>query len=125
MIVGIGTDLVHIPRIAEMHKRWGARFVHRIFCDEEAEYCLSYREPAHFLATRFAAKEACSKALGTGMGKGVSWRQICVIHDKNNRPILRLSGKALCRARDIGAQRWHVSLTHEHEYAHAIVILED
>ncbi len=125
MIKGLGTDLVHIPRIAEIYTRWGERFINRIFCNDEISYCLSHRDPAHFFAIRFAAKEACSKALGTGMSKGVSWRQICVIHDEQGKPALKLSGSALEIAVAQGARRWHLSLTHEHEYAHAVVILED
>ncbi len=125
MIIGIGTDMVHIPRISELFEKWGDRFIQRIFCEEEIAYCLRHRNPSHSLATRFAAKEACSKALGTGMGKGVTWQQMCVVSEVSGRPAMRLSGNALRRAASLGAARWHLSLTHEHEYAHAVVILED
>ena len=125
MIIGIGTDMVHIPRIRQLFERWGERFTGRIFCEEEVAYCLRHRDPSHTLAIRFAAKEACSKALGTGMSQGITWQQICVGHEVSGRPVLHLSGAARRRAARLGASRWHLSLTHEHEYAHAIVILED
>ncbi len=125
MIVGIGTDMVHIPRIAQLFGKWGDRFLQRIFCENEIAYCLRHRDPSHTLAARFAAKEACSKALGTGMGAGVTWLQMCVIPEESGRPAIRLSGNARRRASVIGAAKWHLSLTHEHEYAHAVVILED
>jgi len=125
MIIGMGTDLVYIPRIAQMLERWGERFIHRIFCEEEIVYCFRHRNPAYALAARFAAKEACSKALGTGMGEGVAWRQMCVGKETSGRPVLYLSGAAGRRAAVLRASAWHLSLAHEHEYAHAIVILED
>ncbi len=125
MIVGIGTDLVYIPRISQVFERWGDRFTGRIFCEEEMLYCMKHRDPSATLAIRFAAKEACSKALGTGMRDGIVWRQMCVVHEDSGKPVLHLSGAARRRAAAMGALRWHISLTHEYEYAHAIVILED
>ncbi len=125
MIIGIGTDLVHVPRLSRIVERWGERFLNRIFCEEEIAYCFRYKYPSHSFASRFAAKEACSKALGTGMSRGVTWRQMCVLNRQAGQPVLRLSGVAMQRAAELGGRRWHLSLTHDHEYAHAVVILED
>lgn len=125
MIVGIGTDLVYIPRISQLYRRWGDRFVSRIYCEDEISYCLKHKDPSHTLAIRFAAKEACSKALGTGIRDGVSWKRMCVLHEVSGKPVLMLRGAALLRAEAMGAIHRHISLTHEHEYAHAVVILEN
>ena len=123
MIVGLGTDIVHIPRVASALERWGQRFLDRVFTPEEQAYCLGYARPEQNLAVRLAAKEACSKALGTGMRSGVAWRQMAVGHEPSGRPILHLSGAALARAKELGATGWQVSLSHEREYALAVVIL--
>ena len=123
MIIGLGIDLVHIPRVERAVNRWGERFLSRVFTSEECSYCLRHKKPAQNLALRFAAKEACSKALGTGMRSGVTWRQIAVTHEPSGRPVLRLSGPTLKKATDMGAGTWHVSLSHEGEYATAVVIL--
>ncbi|NIA08183.1 MAG: holo-ACP synthase [Nitrospiraceae bacterium] len=125
MVLGLGIDLVHIPRIEKAFDRWGEKFLFRVFSQEECNYCLRHKRPAQTLAIRFAAKEACSKALGTGMRSGVAWRQMTVSHEPSGRPILHLSGPALKRAKALGAKSWHVSLSHEEEYATAVVIMSD
>ena len=125
MIVGVGTDMVYIPRIDAIFKRWGKGFTRRVYCCDELAYCLRHRDPAQRLALRFAAKEAFVKAIGTGISGGITWRQICVVRDKTGRPSIVLSDMAAQKAEEIGVRRCHVSLTHEHEYAHAVVILED
>ena len=123
MILGLGIDLVHIPRVEKAVNRWGEKFLSRVFTSEESSYCLKHKQPAQGLALRFAAKEACSKALGTGMRLGVTWRQIAIAHEPFGKPVLHLSGSALKRATDMGANAWHVSLSHEGEYATAVVIM--
>lgn len=123
MIIGLGTDIVHIPRIADALGRWGQRFLDRVFTPEEQEYCLRQRQPEQGLALRFAAKEACSKALGTGMRKGVIWRQIAVGREASGKPFLQLSGRALKRAQDLRVTSSHVSLSHEKDYGVAVVVL--
>ncbi len=125
MVLGLGIDLVHIPRIERALDRWGERFLSKVFTHEELSYCLRHKRPAQTLAIRFAAKEACSKALGTGMRSGVAWRQMAITHEPSGRPILHLSGPALERAKALGANSWHVSLSHEGEYATAVVIMSD
>jgi holo-[acyl-carrier protein] synthase len=124
MIVGIGIDLVHIPRIARAVARWGDRFTGRVFTPEELGYCLRHRQPEWCLALRFAAKEACSKALGTGIRRGVAWRHMAVFNEPSGRPVLHLSGGALKRAEDLKGSRWHLSLSHDGEYAIAVVIID-
>lgn len=123
MILGLGIDLVHIPRVEKAVNRWGERFLYRVFTSEECSYCLKHKQPSQGLALRFAAKEACSKALGTGMRLGVTWLQIAIAHEPSGKPVLRLSGSALKKATDMGADAWHVSLSHEGEYATAVVIM--
>jgi holo-[acyl-carrier protein] synthase len=124
MIVGLGIDLVFIPRIEEALIKWEDRFLKRVFTSDELDYCLSQKNSSFPLALRFAAKEACSKALGTGMRQGVSWREISVVHEKSGKPVLHLTGNALKKAKDLGGASWHVSLSHEREYATAVVIIE-
>jgi len=124
MIVGIGTDLVQIKRIEAALHRSGPRFAERILAPEErAEYAAAAR-PAVFLAKRFAVKEAASKALGTGIAKGISWHHIQLGHDALGAPLLQLSGAAAERQRLQRIDGLHVSLSDEQEYVIAYVILE-
>ena len=124
MVLGIGLDLVYIPRIERAVKRWGERFLQRIFSDVEREYVFKKRDPFQSLALRFAAKEACAKALGTGIGtNGIRWNQIVVINRERGRPELHLKGAALRQAKEIGASSWLVTMSHERTYAAAVVIL--
>ncbi len=125
MILGLGIDLVHIPRIEGVINRFGHRFLNRVYTEQEIEICLKRKRPSEAFAIRFAAKEACSKALGTGMRKGVAWRQMEVLQENSGRPVLVLNGNARRLAMQIGAQSWMVSLSHEGEYATAVVILQN
>jgi holo-[acyl-carrier protein] synthase len=113
MIFGVGVDLVQVARIGASLERYGERFARRILAEEELPDFRSAARRSHFLAKRFAAKEACAKALGTGMRHGVSFRDIRVAHDAAGRPSLALTGKAraLADARRIAAS--HLSLTDE------------
>ncbi|WP_210396712.1 holo-ACP synthase [Motiliproteus sediminis] len=124
MIAGIGTDLVQIKRIAAALERSGPRFAERILAPEErAEYAAAAR-PAVFLAKRFAVKEAASKALGTGIAKGVSWHHIQLRHAASGAPLLHLCGRAaeLQQVQQIDAL--HVSLSDEQDHVIAFVVLE-
>jgi len=125
MIYGIGIDLVHIPRIETMLKRWGNRFVQRVFTPQEAELCFNKPHPPSSFALRFAAKEAFSKALGLGMRKGVRWKDIEVFHFPGGKPGLRLQGRSsdICREKKIS--RFHLSLSDEGAYGAAMVVLEE
>ncbi|WP_374533316.1 holo-ACP synthase [Phenylobacterium sp.] len=128
MIIGIGSDLSDIRRVAETLERFGDRFTHRIFT--EIERTRSERKPdrASSYAKRFAAKEACAKALGTGMRAGVFWRDMGVVNMRSGQPTMALTGGAAQRLAAMtpaghGAVI-HLSLTDDHPYAQAFVIIE-
>jgi holo-[acyl-carrier protein] synthase len=124
MIFGVGVDLVNVERLETVLRRWGDRFVKRVFTDQEAEFCFKRAHPASPLALRFAAKEAFSKAIGLGMRKGIRWRDIEVFHYPGGRPGLRLQGRSseICREKRI--TRFHLSLSDEGRYGVAVVVLE-
>jgi len=98
--------------------RWGERFLRRVYSDAELAYCRG-RIPE--LAARFAAKEAVSKALGTGM-KGVSWVEMEVLGDRRGKPYVTLYGRALARAKELGLSEWAISLSHTDNAAIALVV---
>ena len=127
MIVGIGSDLVDIRRIAESLERFGERFTHRIYTDGERAKAAGRADPAPTYARRFAAKEAASKALGVGIS-GLAWRDIEVANDARGAPALRLHGGAAARLVEItpdGCEaRLHLSLTDDPPYALAFVVIE-
>lgn len=131
MIVGIGNDLLDIRRIEGVLSRHGQRFIKRCFTETEIEKAESRREAGTaeaIYAKRFAAKEACSKALGTGFSDGVYMKDIGVVNDENGRPLLSLTGGALARLQTITpegmAPRLHLSLTDEPPLAEAFVMIE-
>ena len=92
-IFGIGTDIINIKRINNSIKRGGLNFKKKIFSDREIKYCEKKKNPSAFYAKRFAAKEAFSKALGTGISKGISFNEIIVKNIKSGKPLIKLSGK--------------------------------
>ena len=124
MILGLGIDIVEIDRIERAASRHGGRFLRRIFTEAEREFADSTARPAEHLAARFAAKEAAAKALGTGVAGGVRFREMEVVREGSGKPSMRLSGRAAERARELGATRVHVSLTHTRSHAAAVVVLE-
>ncbi len=124
MIYGIGIDLVHVPRMEAVLRRWGERFVRRVFTAIEEEICIRRAFPPSSFALRFAAKEAFSKAMGLGMRNGIRWRDVEVFHFPGGRPGLRVQGRSLDLCRDNGIKRLHVSLSDEGEYGAAMVVLE-
>ena len=113
-----GVDLIEVARVEEAATRHGERFYERFFTPGERAYC-GERFPA--LAARFAAKEAVSKALGTGIGD-VSWREIEVVSGERNKPEVRLHGAAERLAAELGLTTWSLSLSHTHEHAIAFVV---
>jgi holo-[acyl-carrier protein] synthase len=125
MILGIGTDVVEVPRIQQSIDRFGERFVRRIYTDSERSYAGSKANAAERFAARFAAKEACMKAIGTGWNFGVTWKDFEVVNERSGRPALRLNGVARAVAERLGVRRTSISLTHTGELALAVVILED
>jgi holo-[acyl-carrier protein] synthase len=121
---GIGIDICKVERLAESLGRFGERMEKRLFTPDELAYCRGYKDPLPHLAARFAAKEAASKALGTGMAGGVGWTQIEVVQPGGRVPTLRLSGVAAERFAAIGATHSHLSLTHDGGFAVACVVME-
>jgi holo-[acyl-carrier protein] synthase len=124
MIYGIGVDLIHVVRIEEALKRFGERFVRRVFTDSEAEICLRRASPGSCFALRFAAKEAFSKAVGLGMRKGVRWKDIEVFHHPGGKPGLRLYGRSREVCDEAGVTSAHLSLSDDGGYGVATVVLE-
>ena len=121
---GIGVDVCRVDRIAESLARFGERMEKRLFTADEMAYCRQHKDPLPHLAARFAAKEACSKALGTGMAAGVGWTQIEVIQPGGHVPVLRLSGRANEVFAARGATASHLTLSHDGGLAVACVVLE-
>lgn len=114
----LGVDIIEISRIEKTLERWGQRFLGRIFT--EAEITLTRSKPSS-LASRFAAKEAVMKTLGTGVN-GVSWREIEILADHRGKPMVCLCGKAHDRAKELGLNNLSVSLSDSREYAVAFVV---
>lgn len=127
MILGIGNDLVDIRRIEDGIARFGERFLNRIFCAEEREFCEKHAKSAGRYAKRFAAKEAASKALGTGMTAGVAWRDICVHNAGGGYPSLQFTGGALHRLHALAPKGHkpviHLTMTDDYPWAQAMVVL--
>ncbi len=124
MICGLGIDIAQVSRVERVYHLYGSRFARRVLAPGELEAFATSRNPVRFLAMRFAAKEAASKALGTGFRQGVSLRQIEVWHEASGKPHLRLHGAANARAASLGVHSMSISLTDEQEYAAAVVIFE-
>ncbi len=127
MIIGIGIDSVDIRRIEQTIKRFGTRFLNRVFTLEEQARSEKQKNKIASYAKRFAAKEAMVKALGTGIGKGVGWKDVCILNNQYNQPKIELNGKAktvldqLCEKK---TSKLHISLTDEYPYAQAYIIIE-
>jgi holo-[acyl-carrier protein] synthase len=124
MIVGIGVDIVEIPRLRRTLERFGDRFTERVFTSEELQYCEARVDPVPHYAARFAAKEALFKALGTGWAKGITWQSVSVRRIAANAPHLALTGEAEKLSNALGAKSVHLSLSHSDNSAIALVILE-
>ena len=128
MIIGIGNDIVDIRRIEQTLARYGTRFTDRIFTEIEKKKSDKRAMRAASYAKRFAAKEACSKALGTGFRRGVFWKDMGVVNEMSGRPTMVLTGGAkaqLERLTPAGmSARVHLTITDDHPYAQAVVIIE-
>ena len=124
-MITTGVDMVYIPRVEKALKRYGARFVERVFTTREVAASHGY---PHELAARFAAKEAVAKALGVGMRVmsplGVRWHEVETLRDRLGKPIVVLNGRAAERAQELGLVEWAISLSHEREYAIAFVVAQ-
>jgi len=128
MIIGIGSDIVDIRRIERTLTQFGQRFINRCFTEAEQKKAASRADPVPTYAKRFAAKEACSKALGTGFRRGIFFRDMGVVNLASGQPTLELTGEALARLKSMtppGLQpRIHLTITDEAPWAQAFVIIE-
>lgn len=128
MIIGTGTDLANIDRINKVLIRHGDRFRDRVFTKLEQAKASRRKDEAGTLAKRWAAKEACSKALGTGLRMGISWKDMAVSNIDTGQPVMTLTGWAKERLEELTPAGYlatlHVSLTDDHPWAHAIVIID-
>ncbi|MEL4394073.1 holo-ACP synthase [Shewanella algae] len=124
-VLGLGTDIVEIARIEAQLERGGDRLARRVLTEAEYARFQTLSEPARFLAKRFAAKEAAAKALGTGIGRGVSFQHIHISNNADGAPQLEFSDGARQRLETLGAKRALLSIADERHYAVATVILSD
>jgi holo-[acyl-carrier protein] synthase len=124
MILGTGIDLVEVARIASSYAKFGESFVNRVLVADEIAYCRAHKNPAPFLAARFAAKEAVAKAFGTGIGAQLGWLDLEICHQESGAPFVVLHGKGVELFQARGAKQLHLSLTHTENYAAATAILE-
>ena len=123
--IGVGVDLVEVSRVAAIIADKGARVFQRLLTRDERAYCESRPDPATHVAVRLAAKEAVYKALqGTAAARGIGWREIEITRASDGRPDVRLSGTAAERAHELGVGRVLLSLSHTHQAAIAVVVLE-
>lgn len=121
MIHGVGTDIIEVKRIEESIKRFGQRFLDRIFTLHEQEYCLYHSDASRHFAGRFAAKEAIVKALGTGFRDGTNWQDIEITNDTQGKPVVYLSSRL---KEHFGNVHIHLSISHGRDYATACAICE-
>jgi holo-[acyl-carrier protein] synthase len=128
MIIGIGTDLANIDRIAGTLERFGDRFRNRVFTETEQRKAERRRDVAGTYAKRWAAKEACSKALGTGLRMGIAWKDMSVRNLHTGQPIMEVTGWAKARLDELTPEGHeaiiHVTLTDDHPWAQAMVLIE-
>lgn len=124
MILGTGIDIIEVARIAASYEKFGDHFVQRILRPAEIAYCLSHKRPAPFLAARFSAKEAISKAFGTGIGAQLGWQDMEIGRKESGEPFVILHDKGKKLLRERGGRIVHVSLSHTEQHASAVAILE-
>ncbi len=124
MIRGLGIDSIELARVRRVYGEYGARFLERILTPAEREYVARWADPAPRIAGRFAAKEAGMKALGTGWGAGVRWRDIEVRRHASGKPVIELHGRAKEMCESLGGTVVHVTITHTDEHAMAVVVIE-
>ena len=128
MILGIGTDLANIDRIAGTLERFGDRFRNRVFTETEQRKSERRADKAGTYAKRWAAKEACSKALGTGLRMGIAWKDMAVANLETGQPVMQVTGWAADRLAEMTPPGHeaiiHVTLTDDHPWAQAVVLIE-
>lgn len=121
-VFGIGTDIVKVARIRAAFEKYPGRFRDRIFTRPEVDFCETLADKFPSYAGRFAAKEAFSKALGTGLRGAIGWAEITVLDNERSRPGISVTGKA---AAILGPRRVHLSISHLDDYATAVVVIEE
>ncbi len=128
MIIGIGTDICNIERIERTLERFGDRFRKRVFTEIEQAKAERRKDTAGTYAKRWAAKEACSKALGTGLRMGIAWKDMAVTNRKSGQPVMHVTGWAADRLAELTPEGHeaviHVTLTDDHPWAQAVVVIE-
>ena len=124
MILGIGIDIIEVARIKASLEKFGERFGKRILLPDETAYCLSHKDPAPFVAARFAAKEAISKAFGTGIGTQLGWQDMEICKKESGEPFVVLHGKGKKLFESRQAKQLLVSLSHTENYAAVTAVLE-
>jgi holo-[acyl-carrier protein] synthase len=124
MIKGIGIDSIELVRVARVYESYGEHFLGKIYTEAERAYFGRWKDPVPRIAGRFAVKEACMKALGTGWSGGVRWRDIEVRRHPSGKPVLQLHGEAHRRFSAMGAREAHCTITHSRDHAMAVVIFE-
>jgi holo-[acyl-carrier protein] synthase len=124
VILGLGIDIIEVARIRSSHEKFGERFARRILLPAEIEYCITHKDPAPFLAVRFAAKEAISKAFGTGIGAQLGWQDMEIRRRASGEPYVVLHGDGLQLMEQRKGQQVLVSLSHTVNYATAVAVLE-
>lgn len=125
MILGTGIDIVEVARVQGSLDRFGDRFLNRVLLPGEIAYCMGNKVPGPFVAVRFAAKEAISKAFGTGIGAQLGWHDMEVRRKESGEPFVVMHGGGLRLFESRGAKRLHLSLSHTQHYAAAVAVLED
>ncbi|MFA4015104.1 MAG: hypothetical protein RUDDFDWM_000177 [Candidatus Fervidibacterota bacterium] len=123
-ILGIGIDAVEVERVKLLLKRYGNRFLSKVFQPEEIGYCMKQPNPEQHLAVRYAAREAVAKALGVGFGMGIKWSDIYVVREANGVPKVKLQGAAAKLAFEMGVEKIWISLSHTQNIAVAVAVLE-
>ena len=124
MIIGVGIDIIEVERIKASYDKFGERFLKRILRPEEIAYCFSHAQPAPFLAARFSAKEAISKAFGTGIGRQLGWQDMEVRRKDSGQPYVVLHDNGEVLFKQVQARGLHLSLSHTNFYASAVAVLE-
>ncbi|TVR49435.1 MAG: holo-[acyl-carrier-protein] synthase [Puniceicoccaceae bacterium] len=122
-VLGLGLDLIEVERIRGVWDRQGDRFLNRIFTREELDYCLGMKHPHKHLAARFAAKEAVSKAFGTGIGGAFGWTSASIYHAPGGRPLVRLDERGADLLRRLGGRSVLLSLSHTEGHAAAVAVI--
>lgn len=123
MVLGVGCDLTEVERIRAMHERHGERFLLRVYTQAERDYCATLKNPYASLAARFAAKEAVSKAFGTGIGAELGWLSISVVRDEAGKPSIELDEQGRALLARHGGNCVHISLSHTKELAQAFAVI--